>query len=209
MKQFAKKLIKWAASTYLLSKPWKILSRVVNWGNQRRGEVIISYTGPERSKIIDLIYEIQGETEMILHVNEAYQICMAVLRTEKINGDVAEVGVYKGGSAKLICETKGNKTLHLFDTFEGIPKVDQVDESFVHKGQHAASQERVKNYLKKYNQVVFYPGVFPDTAKPVYDKKFSFVNLDVDTYESTLNCLKFFYPRMNRGESCHMTIFGR
>ena len=31
------------------------------------------------------------------------------------------------------------------------------------------------------------------------DKWFSFVNLDVDTYESTKKCLEFFYPRMSAG----------
>ena len=40
----------------------------------------------------------------------------------KLNGirsSVAEVGVYKGGTAKLILETMDNKdTLFLFDTFE-------------------------------------------------------------------------------------------
>ena len=34
---------------------------------------------------------------------------------------MAEVGVYQGVSAKLICEAKGDKELHLFDTFEGLP----------------------------------------------------------------------------------------
>ncbi len=124
---------------------------------------------------------------------------MAVKRTEKVKGDIAEVGVYKGGSAKLICEAKGNKTLHLFDTFEGTPKVDEIDTPQFYKGQYAALLEDVKNYLKKYKNVYFYKGLFPATAEPVKDKKFSFVNLDVDTYRSTLDCLKFFYSRMNKG----------
>ena len=31
------------------------------------------------------------------------------------------------------------------------------------------------------------------------NKKFSFVHLDVDLYKSTLDCLKYFYPRVSRG----------
>ena len=42
---------------------------------------------------------------------------MAVKATRKLSGDIAEVGVYRGGSAMIICEAKGNKKLHLFDTF--------------------------------------------------------------------------------------------
>jgi hypothetical protein len=136
---------------------------------------------------------------MLLYDNEAYQIYMSVKRTRKIAGDLAEVGVYKGGSAKLICEANAEKPLHLFDTFEGIPKVDEIDESLFYRGQFSSSLEEVKNCLKEYKNTHFYPGLFPDTAKPVKDKKFSFIHLDVDTYQSTLSCLQFFYPRMNRG----------
>ena len=40
---------------------------------------------------------------------------------------MAEVGVYQGVSAKLICEAKGDKELHVFDTFEGLPDKSGTD----------------------------------------------------------------------------------
>ena len=36
-------------------------------------------------------------------------------------GIVAEVGVFQGVSARLLCDLKKDKPLHLFDTFEGLP----------------------------------------------------------------------------------------
>ncbi len=45
----------------------------------------------------------------------------------------------------------------------------------------------------------FYKGYFPETGEPVKDKRFSFVHLDVDLHESTLQALQFFYPRMTPG----------
>jgi len=48
-------------------------------------------------------------------------------------------------------------------------------------------------------QTHFYRGLFPSTAGPVESKKFSFVHLDVDLYESTRDSLKFFYPRLSPG----------
>lgn len=130
---------------------------------------------------------------------DAYQIYTAVKKTEKIEGDIAEVGVYKGGSAKLIREIT-KKPLHLFDTFEGLPDLSKHDNpEHFHKGEYSSSLEGVKNYLKNYSNISFYKGLFPATAEPVKNKKFSFVHLDVDLYESTINCLKFFYPRMSRG----------
>ncbi|HOV98447.1 MAG TPA: TylF/MycF/NovP-related O-methyltransferase [Bacteroidota bacterium] len=198
MERFAKQFIKWLAFSKALSYPRSIFRRLVTDAISNKHGVIVYYNAPHQSKAFDLIDKIKSETEMLLTNNEAYQIFMAVTRTEKVKGDVAEVGVYKGGSAKLICEAKGDKALHLFDTFEGIPKIEQIDASRFYKGQYAASIDAVRMYLEKYTDVYFYKGLFPATAEPIKDKKFSFVNLDVDTYESTLNCLTFFYTRMSQ-----------
>lgn len=176
-----------------------ILAKFAQYTISRQRIVVIHYNDKYRSKIIDLINSIKRETEMVLGINEAYSIYMAVAKTKKISGEIAEVGVYRGGSAKLICEAKGEKSLHLFDTFEGIPKIDSIDSSSFYAGQYAASIEDVQNFLKNYEKVYFYKGMFPATSSPIKDKKFCFVHLDVDTHESTLNCLKFFYPRMMQG----------
>ena len=161
---------------------------------------MISYDAPERSKVIDLVRRIKAESRMVQADTEAYQIFRAVQRTKKIDGDIAEVGVYRGGSAKLICEAKGSKALHLFDTFEGLPDLHNLDDpKQVHKGECAATLEDVRNYLMEYPNVHFYKGLFPVGAEPVQSRIFSFVHLDVDLYESTQNCLKFFYTRMNKG----------
>jgi len=155
---------------------------------------------PESQKAFSLIKQINKETQMLLTDIQAYQIYLTVKKTEKIPGDIAEVGAYKGGSAKIICEMKKKKSLYLFDTFEGLPDLSKIDnQNQFRKGEFFASFESVKNYLKKYSNVFLYKGLFPLSAKPIQNKKFSFVHLDVDLYESTLNCLKFFYPRMNKG----------
>ena len=84
--------------------------------------------------------KIRAETELLLEDIEAYYIYMAVKRTQKVPGDIAEVGVYKGGSAKMICSAKGDKHLHLFDTFEGLPKVEDIDMVWpFYEGKFAAS----------------------------------------------------------------------
>lgn len=115
-------------------------------------------------------------------------------------GEFAEVGVFRGASAKLICEAKGNTPLHLFDTFEGLPDEisDQVDGRFK-KGMFIASEKKVRERLSRYPSVNIYPGLFPETARPIEDIQFSFVHLDVDLYEVTKKALEFFYPRMLPG----------
>lgn len=130
---------------------------------------------------------------------DAYLICTMLEKVKKIEGDIAEVGVYKGGSAKLICQIT-NKPIYLFDTFEGLPDVGEHDSPILfHKGDYRGSLESVKEYLKGYPNLHFCKGLFPDTGEIVKNKKFSFVHLDVDLYKSTVDSLEFFYPRMSKG----------
>ncbi len=152
------------------------------------------------AKIFDLTEQIKREVEMLLTPIEAYFLYSIARKTGKIEGDIAEVGVYKGGSAKLIYEATESKSIHLFDTFEGLPKLSEYDvpEQF-HKGSYPALYDEVKGYLKEYPRISIHKGLFSDTANWVKDKRFSFVHLDVDIYESTLDCLNFFYPRMSKG----------
>jgi O-methyltransferase len=148
------------------------------------------------NNIFDIKYG--NGTKVLMTLREMINIYRLVDKTLELPGDLAEVGVYQGGSAKIICEAKGNKPLHLFDTFEGLPSPDETIDKLVKGDMHNTSLELVKHNLNGYEDVNFYKGYFPDTAGPVKDKSFSFVNLDTDIYESTKSCLEFFYPRMEK-----------
>ena len=168
---------------------------------------IVYRNAPERVRVLGLINKIKSQTDMLQLDNEAYQIFMGVQRTTKIKGAVAEVGVYKGGSAKLICEAKGSKPLYLFDTFLGTPEVKKIDErpsavvfAASLRELQTASLEEAQANLRDCQDVYFYKGWFPHSADDrVKNAKFSFVHLDVDGYESTLQSLQFFYSRLTRG----------
>ena len=144
---------------------------------------------------------------MLLNACEACQIVETASATHKVAGDLAEVGVYRGGSAKLICAVKGDRPLHLFDTFDGLPPLTREDgaSSRFWANQFTSQLDAVRDYLRAYPQVFFYKGLFPATADPVKDRTFSFVHVDVDLYESTAACLAWFYPRMSRSGvmMCH------
>jgi hypothetical protein len=110
-------------------------------------------------------------------------------------GDAAEVGVFKGGSARLIATYLPSKTVHLFDTFEGMPITDPKRDLH-RKGDFPTEFESVKNYLSDLQNVRLHKGIFPDTSEPIQDKKFVLVHVDVDIYTSIKSCCEFFYPRM-------------
>lgn len=128
---------------------------------------------------------------------QAEYIKKFVLATEKLPGDLAEVGVSIGDSAEVICQNKGERALHLFDTFTGHPKgwIGRYDYGQT-PGRHAADLATVKQRLSKYPNTRYYPGIFPETSPPVKNKLFSFVHLDTDLYESTKWGLEFFFPRL-------------
>lgn len=101
----------------------------------------------------------------------------------------------------MIAEVKGNKKLHLFDTFEGMPEVDSSIDLHKKGDFQDTSIDSVKNYLSNYKDIYFYKGYFPASLAGTncHTLTFSFVNLDVDIYESTKSCLEFFYSRLNTG----------
>lgn len=120
-----------------------------------------------------------------------------------LEGEVAEVGVYKGGTAKLLArlsqDENAYKTIHLFDTFSGMPETSE--EKDIHKkGDFSdTSLDSVLEYLSSYGNISFYKGLFPTTSAPINDKEFSFVHIDVDIYKSVIDCCEFFNPRMVKG----------
>lgn len=199
MKKIIKRILNFIATQPKLTLVRKLFAKIIIYlVSFSKNGVVLFHNDPARSQIFKIIKAVKKETELLLTDNEAYQIYMAVVRTQKIAGDIAEVGVYQGGSAKLICMAKGDRMLHLFDTFNGLPATGPLDNRY-QEGQFKASINQVKNYLKIYDNVYIYQGFFPNTAESVKDKQFSLVNLDVDIYSSTMACLKFFYQRMTKG----------
>jgi O-methyltransferase len=152
-------------------------------------------------RFLNLFLNIYVEGRAITSLREMNNIYKMVEQTSKIPGDIAEVGVYKGGSAKVIAEFKGERILHLFDTFEGMPDVDAAVDLHTKNDFNDTSLEGVRRYLSHYNNIFFHKGFFPASLEGTDcpTRRYSLVNIDVDIYESTRSCLQFFYERMNRG----------
>jgi hypothetical protein len=108
-------------------------------------------------------------------------------------GDVAELGVYRGGSAGVLAAGAPDKTLHLFDTFAGLPRDETL--AGVHKvGEFAAGPDEVRALLSG-RKVELHPGFFPETAAALPDARYCLVHVDADLYESTLAAIDYFWPR--------------
>jgi hypothetical protein len=146
------------------------------------------------------VFKLVGD-KTLLRKEATFVIYQYAKQVCSLDGDVAEVGVYKGGSAKIIAGVfnKSNKSIHLFDTFSGMPAVS-LETDLHNQGDFMdTSLEEVKKFLQDFNNVFFYPGFFPDTSHPIKDKKFCFVSVDVDIYQSVKDCCDFFYSKVVKG----------
>jgi O-methyltransferase len=207
MKSIIKKIMIWLVNRPYLSIPRRLFVKLILATSE--GQLISidnfwKWKGNfdnEMPIIKSIIKVIKTETTFLLTDWEALQLYLAVKKTQKINGNIAEVGVFKGGSASLIAKANTTcKKIYLFDTFDGLPDLNTFDNSTqFYSGQFKSSYDEVKEYLSKYENINIHKGYFPSTSKPIENELFSFVHLDVDLYETTLECLKFFYPRMTKG----------
>ncbi len=127
-----------------------------------------------------------------------------IIKERKIQGAVAEAGVFQGEYAKIINKCFDDRKLYLFDTFEGFDERDVIIEkeeklSEATKGNlNNTSIELVMSKMSYKDNVIIKKGYFPDTAQGI-NENFCFVNLDLDLYNPTIEGLKFFWPKMVKG----------
>lgn len=126
------------------------------------------------------------------------------VKRHQVLGAFAELGVYKGESAKIIHLMDTSRTFHLFDTFEGFQSSDLTKEkgeasTYTEKNFSDTSVDSVKKYLGDTGKFVFHSGYFPQTVIGLEKERFAFVNIDADLYVPIKAGLEFFYPRLVSG----------
>ena len=142
----------------------------------------------------------------------------------KIEGDIVECGVWKGGSSMAAILALKNKKdtsrkIYLYDTYEGMSEPTEVDK--VLSGTSAAqllddsdindassvwcysSIEEVKENLSQLNypasHISFIKGKVEDSIPNTIPNKIAVLRLDTDWYESTKHELEHLYPLLVSG----------
>jgi len=116
-----------------------------------------------------------------------------------VPGAAAELGVYRGGFARCMNLLLPERTLYLFDTFEGFDETEAKGEATGFVQAHCnTGAERVLRLMPHPEKVIVKQGLFPASLGGLEDR-FALVSLDVDLEESTLAGLRWFYPRLNPG----------
>jgi O-methyltransferase len=127
------------------------------------------------------------------------------IKKEQIEGDFAELGVYKGESARLLHHMAPDRTFHLFDTFEGFTGTDlqtETGEAATYSTNNFADTS-INKVLKKIGgdkeKLKMHIGYFPQSTTGLENTQFSLVSLDADLYNPTKAGLEYFYPRLSAG----------
>jgi O-methyltransferase len=119
-----------------------------------------------------------------------------------VPGDAIECGVYRGGSAALIAEgLQGTaKTLHLCDSFQGLPAPTEQDNFHKAHDFADASPDAIRTGLEALGLVAtIHVGWFATTLPRLAERRFALAHVDADLYESVRECLLFCHPRMSAG----------
>jgi O-methyltransferase len=118
------------------------------------------------------------------------------LKSSNIPGSLAELGVYRGNSAKIIHSLCPERNLYLFDTFTGFDARDGSDAG----GFSDTSIEKVREFVGADDTIHYLQGYFPDTASGLPpDTRFALVHLDADLYPPMKSGLEYFYDKLEPG----------
>lgn len=142
-----------------------------------------------------------AQTRSLADEARAQTLYQLARHASRIGGAMAEIGVYRGGTAKLLSAIADDagRELHLFDTFAGMPETDLARDLHAAGDFADTSLESVKQFLASHRAPRFHQGEFPKTAAPVEQLRFTFVHVDVDIAPAVEACCEFFYPRLVPG----------
>ena len=133
----------------------------------------------------------------------ALMLNLRQLQNEGIEGDFAELGVWKGNSAAILAEfaAKSGKHLFLFDTFSGFDQRDLVNLDQSHTPRFADTSIGYVRETVGHDAITTYiQGFFPASVTiEVETRTYALAHIDCDLYEPMKAALEFFYPRMPRG----------
>lgn len=152
----------------------------------------------------ETLQAIRGHT--VVDFYRCYELWQLVKQSAHIDGDILEVGVYRGGTGCILARAarQPDRTRHVFlcDTYAGIVKAGPQDICFKGGELSDTSVDLVKGLVARLAlpNVSILQGTFPDdTAAAVSDRQFSFCHIDVDVYESAREVLDWVWPRLSFG----------
>jgi predicted O-methyltransferase YrrM len=150
----------------------------------------------EHRVFAEFYYHLHRQHLLAMPPERAFSLWKMAQTLQDVPGDIAELGVYRGGSAFLLGKALPGKALHLFDSFTGLPDPAPMD---LHaKGDFAGTSRAKTAQLLSFTQAIFHVGYFPETFQH-FSSPLALVHLDADLYASTKSGLEAFWPLLSPG----------
>lgn len=110
---------------------------------------------------------------------------------------IAELGVYKGGTAMLMRHAAPLRPLHLFDTFDGHPDSSRAMDN---EGSHPAKRfaDARLPYFPE-GRVTYHVGEFPESVEGMSLPPLCLVHIDADLYDSVRAACRIFWLALEHG----------
>lgn len=118
-------------------------------------------------------------------------------RLGDVPGAAAELGVYRGFFARCINRLLPERKLYLFDSFSGFSEEAGAGESFQAAHRNTAV-DKVLAVMPYPEGIIVKQGFFPNSLDGL-EERFCLVSVDVDFYQTTLDGLRYFWPRLEPG----------
>lgn len=140
----------------------------------------------------------------------------AAQRAMRLEGDLVECGVHRGGYSRAIIEfvDLGNvpdKKFYLLDTFTGLSEKLVSDEEKRHgvlSYPYENDYESVVEAFKDFSNVVIIKGEIPSTLEMVRSEKVSLLSIDLNCAEPEIAAAEFYWDRLVSGAAMILDDYG-
>jgi O-methyltransferase len=167
--------------------------------------VYTPWFAPNGSPFAEAMARVRAGGPVAVSVDRCHLLYQLARSSLRVPGAFAECGVFSGGTAHLLAlvlagEKAEGRPLHLFDTFSGMPELAEPSRDYHRPGDFSGTSVEAVRARLAYPTSRFHPGVMPDTFSEVAGvEPYAFVHVDVDIYDSALECCRWFWPRMAKG----------
>jgi O-methyltransferase len=165
-----------------------------------------------RLRAAGMDWPLHGLTMVGLNRLDDLQRCVESVVRDRVEGDLLEAGVWRGGASMLMRATLDalgdrERTVWVADSFQGFPERDAHDRDsnaapWSSMDYLSVPVEEVRASFARFGLergVRFVPGFFQETLPALAGGRWSLVRLDGDTYDATRLALDALYPGLAVG----------
>lgn len=189
--------------------PGKNGLRLIRFRSSEPYEPVFSpWRRPEFQKLVDEVAAFTTTRPVNLWILQSL-----VRQCLRLEGEIWQVGIYKGGGARAIeraiieSDLPHPPKLRLFDTFEGLVGSDPQHDLY-ENGMLDDANEASVHHLLSSDFYEIHKGQAPESFKGLEDSTIAFAQVDIDAYNPTLAVLGFIHGHMKLGGIILMETYG-